>query len=128
MLHRVSVRIKMPNNNSKLVYSTEYGKMCSECAKPKKECICHELKKEKVSNSDGVVRLKLDTKNRKGKGVTLIEGLPMNEQELLKLAKVLKQKFGVGGSVKNYGIELQGDHREQIKLELEKQNFNVKLI
>lgn len=116
----------MQSNNSKLVYSTEYGKMCSGCAKPIKECVCHELKKETVSNPDGVARLKFETKNRKGKGVTIIEGLPINEQELLKLAKSFKQKFGIGGSVKNSIIELQGDHREQIKVELVKQGYKIK--
>jgi len=75
---------------------------------------------------DGVVRLRYDTKGRKGKGMTLITGLPLSEVGLLDLAKKLKQRFGAGGSVKDYTIELQGDHREQVGRELRKLGYCVK--
>jgi len=52
------------------------------------------------------------TKGRKGKGVTLITGLPLEGQSLKELAKRLKQKCGTGGAIKNGVIEIQGDHRD----------------
>jgi len=52
------------------------------------------------------------TKGRKGKGVTLINGLPLEGMSLKEFAKKLKQKCGTGGTVKNGVIEIQGDHRD----------------
>jgi translation initiation factor 1 len=51
----------------------------------------------------------------------------MNEADLKTLAKKLKAQCGSGGTVKNGVIEVQGDHRDQIKQELDKQFKNVKL-
>ncbi len=64
-------------------------------------------------NTYGVARLSYEAKGRKGKGMTLITGLSLSEAGLLALAKKLKQCFGTGGSMKDYAIELQGDHRQQ---------------
>ena len=79
-----------------------------------------------MPRSDGIVRLSYETKGRKGKGMTLITGLPLSEATLLGLAKRLKQRFGTGGSVKDYVIELQGDHRKQAMEELLKLGFFVR--
>ena len=118
----------MKNNqtNSRLVYSTSQGKICPECAKPIGNCACRDMKKAAVPDTDGVVRLRYETKGRKGKGVTLITGLPLSEAGLLDLAKRLKQRFASGGSVKDYTIELQGDHREQTGQELRKLGYSVR--
>ena len=43
------------------------------------------------------------------------------------MAKALKQRCGVGGAVKHWDIEIQGDQREALKAELEKRGFTVKL-
>lgn len=59
-----------------------------------------------------MIRVSRETKGRKGSGVCLITGLPLDEAELKKLAKELKKKCGSGGTVKNGIIEIQGDHRE----------------
>lgn len=120
--------LKMKDNqtNSRLVYSTSQGKICPDCAKPINSCVCRDIKKAAVPNSDGVVCLRYETKGRKGKGVTLITGLPLSEAGLLDLAKRLKQRFGSGGSVKDYTIELQGDHREQAAQELRKLGYSVR--
>ena len=109
--------------NSLLVYSTSGGSICPGCAKPVDNCICREKKKAAVPDTDGVARLRYETKGRKGKGMTLIAGLPLSEAGLLDLAKKLKQRFGTGGSVKDYVIELQGDHREQAAQELHRMGF-----
>jgi translation initiation factor 1 len=76
---------------------------------------------------DGVVRLHRETKGRGGKAVTVIVGLPLAGAELKALARVLKQKCGVGGSLKDGNIEIQGDQRQLIKTELEKSGYTVKI-
>lgn len=113
----------MSKKNSRLVYSTETGKACPECEKPVQECSC---KEPSIPEGDGIVRVSLDTKGRKGKGVTLITGVSLLPDQLKKLAKELKQKCGVGGAVKNGNIEIQGDHRELIINLLKDKSFTVK--
>jgi len=115
--------MKNNNINARLVYSTEHGTICPECAHPVSGCVCRSIKKSMVSGTDGVVRLRYETKGRKGKGMTLISGLALNETQLLELAKKLKQKFGTGGAVKDYIIELQGDFRHQAEEELRKLGY-----
>lgn len=109
--------------NSNLVYSTLQGPICPGCRKAIGSCVCRDMKKAVVPGTDGVVRLRYETKARKGKGMTLITGLALSESGLLDLAKKLKQRFGTGGSVKDYTIELQGDFREQSAQELRKLGF-----
>ncbi|MBN2808717.1 MAG: stress response translation initiation inhibitor YciH, partial [Deltaproteobacteria bacterium] len=67
-----------------------------------------------------------ETKGRKGKGVTLISGVPLDSEGLKDLAKRLKQKCGSGGSIKNGIIEIQGDHRDFLEQELTGQGYRVK--
>ena len=107
-----------------LVYSSEFGQMCPGCNQPVGKCICQQ--KTSLPKSDGIVRLKRETKGRKGKGVTLITGLPLDDEGLKKLAKALKQKSGSGGSVKNGIIEIQGDHRDMLEKELTGLGYKVK--
>ena len=78
-----------------------------------------------MPQTGGVVRLRYEIQGRKGKGVTLITGLPLSQERLLEVARQLKQKFGVGGAVKDYTIELQGDHRESAEQELRKLGYKV---
>lgn len=61
-----------------------------------------------------VLRVSLDRRNRKGKAVTLVSGFEGNEKDLNQLGKMLKQKCGVGGSVKDGEILVQGDHRDKV--------------
>jgi translation initiation factor 1 len=113
---------------SRLVYSTEGGDTCPDCRKLKDACICQSVAdNERIANLDGIVRIRRETSGRKGKGVTTIEGVPVTESELKKLAKQLKQQCGTGGSLKDAIIEIQGDHRDKIKVYLESQGFTVKL-
>jgi translation initiation factor 1 len=103
------------SKNTRLVYSTDQGRIKSE---------------ETNANQpvgDGIVRLKRETKGRKGKGVVLVTGLALEDAELKKVAKRLKQVCGTGGSIKNGVIEIQGDDRETLKAELEKQGHTVKI-
>lgn len=103
------------SKKSTLVYSTESGRI-----------------KESTPNSappkgDGIVRLQLETKGRKGKGVTTIRGLELDAKELKTIAQKLKKLCGTGGSVKDWTIEIQGDQRDKLKTYLESQNYTVKI-
>ncbi len=115
---------KSRNSRSGLVYSTEFGKMCPGCQKPTAECACQ--KRQSSPSGDGIVRLMRETKGRKGKGVTLITGVPLESPELKELAKFLKQRCGSGGSIKNGVIEIQGDHRDVLEKELSRLGYKVK--
>ncbi len=115
---------KKTDKPSGLVYSTESGTMCPGCNKQKQHCVC---RKKQVIPKDGIVRLMRETKGRKGKGVTLINGVALDSTGLKKLAKSLKQKCGSGGSVKNGVIEIQGDHRKTLEKELSARGYKVKL-
>lgn len=112
-------------SNIGVVYSTEEGKICPACGHPQRRCSCKQV--QCFSKGDGIVRISRQTKGRKGKGVTLINGLPLAPSELKTMAKQLKQKCGTGGTVKSDVIEIQGDHRRQLKDFLTEQGYTVKL-
>jgi translation initiation factor 1 len=103
------------SKETRLVYSTETGRI-----KPAEDT-------QKQPSGDGIVRIRRETSGRKGKGVSTISGLDLLDKDLKQLAKKLKQLCGTGGSVKNGVIEIQGDHREKLRTELEHQGYTVKL-
>jgi len=72
------------------------------------------------------VRVSLDTKGRKGKGVTVVKGVPLDAAALTQLGKQLKASCGSGGTVKDGVIEVQGDHRDAVIAALQKQGYTVK--
>jgi predicted translation initiation factor SUI1 len=72
------------------------------------------------------VRVGRETKGRRGKGVTLVWDLPLDDAGVQALAATLKQKCGTGGTVKDGRIEIQGDHRDRLAAELEKLGYKVK--
>ncbi|MFV0478568.1 MAG: translation initiation factor Sui1 [Parahaliea sp.] len=111
---------------SRRVYSTDNGKYCPQCTRSLVNCICRQSD-QNVASGDGIVRIHRETKGRGGKAVTVIRGLPLAESELKTLAKALKQRCGVGGSVKDRQIEIQGDQRDTLKTELEKRGYTVRL-
>jgi translation initiation factor 1 len=103
------------DKNSRLVYSTEVGR------------IKEDRPAAAIPQGDGIVRIRRETAGRNGKGVTTVTGVPLDEAKLKGLAKALKITCGVGGSLKEGVIEIQGDQRDKIKAELEKRGFTVKL-
>ena len=112
-------------SNSSLVYSTDQGRICPGCGRPVVECAC--AARQTVSKGDGIVRISRQTKGRKGKGVSCVAGLPLPPDKLEALARQLKQRCGAGGAVKDGVIEIQGDHRDALALELKKLGYTVKL-
>ncbi|EPC00274.1 translation initiation factor Sui1 [Litchfieldella anticariensis FP35 = DSM 16096] len=111
-----------------LVYSTEHGQTCPDCREPVDACRCaKQAENERLAALDGIVRIRRETSGRKGKGVTTITGVPLATTELKTLATELKKRCGTGGAVKEGVIEIQGDHRDVLKAELERRGFRVKL-
>ena len=72
--------------------------------------------------------LAAETKGRRGKGVTTVSDVPLNETGLLDLATQLKNKCGTGGTVKDGVIEIQGDQRERIATVLTEMGYRVKRV
>jgi len=107
-------------DGSGIVYSTAHGRMCPGCGRPVAECVTA------AALGDGIVRVGRETKGRKGKGVTVITGLPLDAKGLRKLARQLKRKCGAGGTVKDGVIEIQGDHREMLLEELRREGYPAK--
>ncbi|TFZ50756.1 stress response translation initiation inhibitor YciH [Serratia proteamaculans] len=105
----------MKDDNSRLVYSTDSGRIKQEEVKPQRE------------KGDGIVRIQRQTSGRKGKGVCLISGVDLDDAALEKLAAELKKKCGCGGSLKDGVIEIQGDKRDLLKQLLEAKGMKVKL-
>jgi translation initiation factor 1 len=106
----------MSDTDNNIVYSTDSGRV--EKQKPKAS--------SGAAFADGFVRIKRETKGRKGKGVTTIAGIEADDSELKKIATVLKKKCSTGGAIKSGIIEIQGDQREVVKAQLEKLGYKVK--
>ncbi|MBB3221087.1 translation initiation factor Sui1 [Pseudoduganella umbonata] len=111
------------NSNSRLVYSTESGRMCPECGQPVSGCAC---KAAAVPKGDGVVRVSRLTKGRGGKTVTVVKGLALDAAALALLGKQLRTACGSGGTVKDGVIEIQGDHCDLVMAALGKQGHDPK--
>ncbi len=81
-------------DNSRLVYSTETGKICPLCQKPVSECTCKKKKSRSQTNIkyDGIIKIQRETKGRKGKTVTAVSGFQINADELKNLATQLKRR------------------------------------
>ncbi|HRN79257.1 MAG TPA: translation initiation factor [Ferruginibacter sp.] len=103
--------------SSGLVYSTDKSLMQPEA--PEEEMTLEPAKQ--------VLKIKLDTKQRGGKSVTIVDGYAGAGIELF--AKNLKNVCGTGGSVKDGQVLIQGDNRQKVLQWLQKQGFkNSKVI
>ena len=67
-----------------------------------------------------------ETKGRRGKGVTIISELPLDQDGLTELAAKLKIRLRTGGTVKEGRIEIRGDHRDRIVTELEAMGYRAR--
>ena len=109
---------KKHNSNSRIVFSTR------EDFEPWDDEIEEE---ETLPPNRQKLIVSLDKKQRRGKKVTLVTGFIGTNDDLKDLGKLLKSKCGVGGSVKNGEIIIQGDFREKIKGILDNLGYKVKL-
>lgn len=120
-------------SGSKLVYTSESGRICPECERPVASCTCRPGKRcrpgaEEVrpGPADGIARVQRETKGRGGKTVTVVTGLPIDETKQAEIAGILKKRCGCGGTAKDGVIVIQGDHADVIVEALQKQGFKAK--
>lgn len=84
--------------------------------------------KENLKPKEQFLEAHFSNKGRGGKTVTLISGFKGNEGELKDLAKFLKTKCSVGGSIKDGDIIIQGNFRDKIMSLLKNEGYNVKRV
>lgn len=107
-----------------VVYVTGQGRLCPDCGQPRPGCRCREPRTPPAG--DGIVRISRQTQGRKGKGVTVITGVPLAGAALDALATELKKRCGSGGTAKDGVIEIQGDHRDALRAWLTDRGWTVK--
>lgn len=78
---------------------------------------------ETLPKNQQKLRLNMERAGRGGKTVTLVKGFVGSDEDINALCKLLKQKCGVGGSVKDGIIIIQGDHRQRLVEILKKENY-----
>ncbi len=118
----------MSERNSRPVYSTASGSICPKCGWPVRDCKCSsQFARDEPIPARIVAKLRMEKKGRGGKTVTVVFDLPRNDKFLKELCADLKRLCGTGGTVKDYVIEIQGDHRERIVAALEQRGFRVHL-
>lgn len=115
--------LPMKDENSKLVYSTdpELRQKIEERQKSASKPEVVNLPPERQQ-----IKISLQTKGRKGKQVTLIQGFQHDASTLNDLAVKLKQFCSTGGTVKGQDIEIQGDQREVVAKKLSQLGYKVK--
>jgi translation initiation factor 1 len=115
-------------SNSKLVYSTDKGRVCPKCGWPVDNCQCSSTRARanEAVPTRVVAKMRMEKKGRGGKTVTVIYGLPNNAEFLANLCSDLKRACGCGGSTTEDGVELQGDLRDRVRAHLERKGFAVK--
>lgn len=110
--------------DSRLVYSTDSGRVCPDCRQPVLQCLC---RAELVSGApDGVVKVSRETQGRGGKAVTVVRGLGLAGEALTAQAKALKAACGSGGTAKDGVVEIQGDHVAKVVAWLQARGRTVK--
>lgn len=115
----------MTPKKPRTVYSTETGRVCPRCGWPQKNCRCSVAVEERVPEKI-TARLRIEKAGRRGKTVTVVEGLPKNRDFLKDLTGELKKACGSGGTTGEDHIEIQGDHRDGLRKLLQRKGWIVK--
>jgi translation initiation factor 1 len=125
--HLVDDESVSDKNNARLVYSTGTAGKCPVCGWPLRECQCSVRHAARAPVPARVVaKLRMDKKGRGGKTVTVVYGLPQDEDFLKELSQALKRACGTGGTIVEGGVELQGDVRERVRDVLVQRGYVVK--
>jgi len=101
-------------NESRLVYSTASGS--------------HKKSHERADawvKSNGPTKMRLETKQRGGKSVTVLFNLPFEQLEAKELLKSMQAQFGCGGAVKDNTLELRGDVRQKVEAFFAKKSLKI---
>jgi translation initiation factor 1 len=106
----------MPARDRQLVWSTSDGDLRKARERP-----------SAASKAGGRVKVRRETAGRRGKAVTTVSDVPLDDAGLKELAGRLKKRCGVGGSAKSGVIELQGDHRDTVVEVLRGEGYDVVL-
>ncbi|MCF8234295.1 MAG: translation initiation factor [Bacteroidales bacterium] len=99
-----------------IVYSTNPGFVYEE----------EETQEETLPNQQQNLKVRRDKKGRGGKTATLIDGFVGLEEDLKDLGKMLKTQCGVGGTVKDGQILIQGDFADKVTEILQKEGYKAK--
>lgn len=117
----------MPDPNSRLVYSTDGGRVEQKPPPRPARARTGQPAPRPLLPDDGFVRILREKKGRGGKTVTVVHGLPGNARDLDALLKDLKHLCGAGGTRDGAVLEIQGDHRERLESRLTALGHRVKL-
>jgi translation initiation factor 1 len=108
----------MSKRDANLVWSSDAGDRRKDRERPQRSG---------GAGSDGRVKVRREVAGRRGKAVTTVSNVPVDDAALKELAGRLKKRCGVGGSAKDGVIELQGDHRDVVVEVLKAEGFDVVL-
>lgn len=124
----MDVAIEQFDLNQRIVFSTGTGRRCPECGRAATECQCRRSRPPQpvAPRGNEVVHVGRETQGRRGKGVTVVRGLPLAGDELSGFAARLKKLCGSGGTVEGGVIEIQGDHRDRLVAELGRLGYLVR--
>lgn len=116
--------------SNRVVYDTDRNRTdrCSNCKRQSDACVCPKGTPGKAPGSgDGIVRVSRDRKARRGKTVTIVNGLGGVGANLDEVATSLKRLCGSGGTVNEGTVEIQGDHRVRVAAKLTELGYTVTL-
>ena len=116
----------MPDQNVRRVYSSDGGRVPEAPRRPTPKRPAAGPTRP-TDPDDGFVRVRREKGGRGGKTVTTVTGLPGNDTDLAAMLKALKQLCGAGGTLDGRVVEVQGDHRERVRVYLEGRSLNVKM-
>ncbi len=109
----------------RIVYSTDpkVESPCPRCGR--QPCVCRVVD---LPPQQQTAYVKRDRKGRGGKTVTVVYGLQHPPAKLKELLKTFQATCGAGGTVKEAGFEIQGDHRERVAEKLRELGYKVKFV
>jgi translation initiation factor 1 len=109
----------------RIVYSTDPDPvaLCPRCGRS--PCVCQAID---LAPKQQTAYVKRDRKGRAGKTVTVIYGLQHTPATLKELLAMLKNTCGAGGTIKETGLEIQGDQRDKVAEKLLQLGYKVKLV